>query len=175
MSSDTIARLQKLLHEEELRTASKLIGRSEESVRIILLTRSCYEALNHGAGKSGLTRTVLSKVRVQIERFLSGEELIAYEDVKPLKPLANGVWELRFLFTPNPRLIGFFLQKDVFVGVKFGEHAEFDQVDERTGNTGFDLECQKALALQKQLLEGAEIVKSGSVEDAVSKAVKGGM
>lgn len=149
-------------------SASPLVGLEDDRTRVILLRPSCFEKLKHGGGDSRVTRTVRSKMRVQIERFLNGEQLIAFVDMKPLKPEAYGVWELRFRFHPHCRILGFFVQRDAFVGVDIFVHSDLDRRDDVTGELGWDAAKSAVRQAASEFAANITVMTSPYCSDVVS-------
>ncbi|MFD2233335.1 hypothetical protein [Phaeospirillum tilakii] len=85
--------------------------------RQIFMTESLYgqcHPINRSTNRD-LNGAALANLRVQMEAFLTGEEVVEKRQMTWLAPVKRNMWELRAFMKPAVRLVGWFHAHRVFI------------------------------------------------------------
>lgn len=125
----------------------------------------------HGGGVAELDAEVLAKVRAFLGSFIDGEDIYENIDLKILKPKSMCVWEFRTRFDPHTRMLGCFIERDLFLATHFYLRSELDGTEADGITKKWDTAITKSADELTILLPNARPIRDALLDHLISGAI----
>lgn len=125
----------------------------------------------HGGGVAELNTGALAKVRAFLGSFIDGEDIFERVDLKILKPESMCVWELRIRFDPHTRMLGCFIERDLFLATHFYLRSELNGKEADGVTKKWDTAIAKSATELTILLPSATPIRDTRLDLIVSGAI----
>lgn len=123
--------IEKLVNEGKLKRFEPYLPSGEVCERDIFMTVSLFKHIEEGISKKyGLDYG--EKVKAHLVFFIRGGKIRSGKHIKEVEPFGNGVWAFRILESPQTRIFGGFIEKDVFIAFYMDKRSSLNSSRYRT-------------------------------------------
>ena len=107
--------LKKLVEAGKLKRFEPYLREGEVHAREIFMTSVLWKHIDELDVHKKYGEDYRLKVERHLVNFVRGGKIISGIDIKEVEPLGGGVWTFRILESPQTRIFGAFVEKDVFI------------------------------------------------------------
>lgn len=159
--------IEKLVRDGKLRRFEPYLREKETHKREVFMSDFLWRHINEKVTELyGIEYQV--KLEQRLARFIKGDRINDFQDIKELKPFGSGVWEFKIIEEPQSRIFGAFVEYDVFIAFCMKKR---DNVAGKDFNPSFENFGDYVINQWKILFKNKEKLLSSNIDKLISNGV----
>ena len=159
--------IKKLVEGGKLKRFEPYLREGEVHVREIFMVNDLWKYIEKDVPKQyGIKYQVTLEQR--LAKFIKGDRINNFYDMKELRPFGSGVWEFKVLEEPSSRIFGAFIERDIFIAFWMKKR---DDLAGKKFNRSFKSFMDLVKNQWSHLFKNKTMLLSSNIDDLITNGV----